>query len=173
MEHTFRNAQPATSRVDWPRAALAGLAGTIVFDLLGLALSRQWWDIPALLGARTGTGLAGGLAAHYANGVILAVVYAALAPSLWGPGWVRALTYVTAETVLGVWLFMLPLAGAGVAGLGLGATVPLIVLARHWGYGLTLAWLYPPPRPAPRAASQPGSTEGGATGPAPTERKPR
>jgi hypothetical protein len=58
MEHTFRNAQPTTSRVNWPRAALAGLAGR--------------------------------LAAHYANGMILAIVYAALTPSLWGPGAVPA-----------------------------------------------------------------------------------
>jgi hypothetical protein len=152
MQQAFRNT--ATTRVDWARAALAGLAGTIVFDLVGLALTRQWWDIPALLGAKTGTGLAGGVAAHYANGIILAVLYAALAPSLWGPGWLRALTYVTAETVFGVWLFMLPLAGAGVAGLGLGATVPLIVLARHWGYGLTLAWLYPLPQASTATASR-------------------
>jgi hypothetical protein len=86
-----------------------------MFDLVGLALTRQWWDIPAL------------------------------ALSLWGPGWLRALTYVTTERVFGVWPFMLS-AGAGVAGLGSRATVPLIVLARHRGYGLTLVWLYQPPQ---------------------------
>lgn len=59
----------------------------------------------------------GGILAHYANGAILAIIYAALAPSLRGPSWARALTYVTAETVFGVWLFMMPLLGMGAAGI--------------------------------------------------------
>jgi len=84
----------------------------------------------------------GGVLAHYANGTILAVVYASLAPSLWGPAWARALTYMTAETVFGVWLFMMPLLGMGPAGLAVSPMVPVMSLARHWGYGLVLAWLY-------------------------------
>lgn len=129
-------------RIDWQRAILAGIAGTIAFDVLGLLLTGRWWDIPALLGTKLGIGLLGGALAHYANGAILAVVYAALAPSLWGPGWARALTYMTAETVFGVWLFMMPLLGMGPAGLGVSAMVPVMSLVRHWGYGLVLAWLY-------------------------------
>ncbi|MGH7369265.1 MAG: hypothetical protein ACREIN_00075 [Candidatus Methylomirabilaceae bacterium] len=129
--------------MNWKRAIVAGIAGTVAFDVLGLILTGQWWDIPGLLGMKTGLGFFGGLAGHYANGVVLAVVYAALAPSLWGPGWVRALTYVTLETVFAVWLMLFPLLGAGVAGLGAGPLMPVISLARHWAYGLVLAWLYP------------------------------
>ncbi len=129
-------------KIDWKRAILTGLAGTIVFDLLGLLLAGQWWDIPGLLGMKLGTGLVGGVLAHYANGTILAIIYAGIAPSLWGPGWVRALTYITVQTVFGVWLFMMPLLGAGVGGFSMGALVPLMVLIRHWGYGLVLAGLY-------------------------------
>jgi hypothetical protein len=55
------------------------------------------------------------------------------------------LTFVTVETVFGVWLFMLPLLGAGPLGLKMGLAVPFITLGRHWAYGLALAWLYPKP----------------------------
>lgn len=129
-------------KIDWKRAIVAGLAGTLAFDVLGLLLGGQWWDIPRLLSMKLGLPFLGGLLAHYANGAILAIIYAALAPSLWGPGWARALTYITAETVFGVWLFMMPLLDMGVAGMKLSALVPVMSLARHWGYGLVLAWLY-------------------------------
>lgn len=130
-------------RINWTRAILAGIVGTLVFDVLGLLLSGQWWNVPGLLSMKLGAPLAVGVAAHYANGAILAIIYAGLAPSLWGPRWVRALSYMTAQTVFGVWLFMLPLLGMGPAGLGVSAMVPVMTLVSHWGYGLALAWLYP------------------------------
>ncbi len=130
-------------RINWTRAVLAGLAGTLVFDVLGFLLSGQWWSVPGLLSAKLGMPLAAGVVAHYTNGAILAVIYAGVAPSLWGPDWVRALTYMTAQTVFGVWLFMLPLLGMGPAGLGASSMVPIRTLVSHWGYGLALAVLYP------------------------------
>lgn len=143
--------------IQWKRAVLAGLAGTLVFDLLGLLMTGQWWDVPGLLGTKLGTALAGGVVAHYANGVILAIIYTGLAPSLWGPNWVRALTYITVQTVVGVWLFMWPLLGLGIAGLNAGPLMPVMALVRHWGYGLTLAGVYHPQEVAPpaRATRQP------------------
>lgn len=130
-------------RFNWKLTILAGLGGTLAFDVLGLAFTGTWWDLPALLGSKLELGLAVGVFAHYANGVLLAVIYAAVAPFLRGGRTARALTYVTAETIFGVWLFMLPLLGAGFAGLKLGAMIPLITLVRHWGYGLVLAALVP------------------------------
>ena len=130
-------------KINWKLTILAGLLGTLAFDLLGLLLTGQWWDIPALLGDKLGTGLASGVVAHYANGVLLTVIYAAIAPSLWGSRATRALTYITAETVFGVWLFMLPLLGAGIAGIEVSAAMPFITLARHWAFGLVLAALIP------------------------------
>lgn len=50
---------------------------------------------------------------------------------------------MTAQTVLGVWFFMMPLVGAGVAGLGLSTAFPLISLVRHWGYAAALGLIYP------------------------------
>ena len=129
--------------IHWKRTILAGIIGTLVFDIAGLLLTGQWWDIPSLLSGKLGLPLPIGVLAHYSNGAILAVLYDALAPSLWGPRPVRALTYISAHTVFGVWLFMLPILGMGVAGLGMSPMMPVITLLRHWAYGLVLASLVP------------------------------
>ena len=47
-----------TSGARLGRAVLAGLVGTVVFDLLGFLMTGQWWDIPALLGGKLGWGSA-------------------------------------------------------------------------------------------------------------------
>ena len=134
-------------QIHWKRTILAGFAGTLVFDALGVLLTGQWWDIPGLLGMKLGTGLLSGVLAHYGNGAILAIIYASIAPSLWGPGWVRALTYITIQTIFGVWFFMLPLLGMGVAGVQVSAMIPVITLVRHWGFGVVLAWFVPLAQP--------------------------
>lgn len=138
-------------KLNWKLTILAGLLGTLTFDLLGLLITGTWWDIPQLLGDKLGTGMAAGAMAHYANGALLAVIYAAIAPSLWGSRTTRALTYVTIQTVFGVWLFMLPLLGAGIAGLGMSAAMPFITLGRHWAFGLVLAAFIPVARQAAAA----------------------
>jgi len=131
------------AKINWIKAIYAGIAGTILFDIVGWILTGQWWDIPGLLGAKLGVGLTGGLAAHYGNGVAIAIIYSAMAPSLFGPKWFRALSFVTAQTVMGVWLFMLPLLGAGIAGWDMGKLVPLITLARHFAFAVPLILLIP------------------------------
>jgi hypothetical protein len=143
-------------KVNWLRAALAGIVGTVAFDLAGLVLLQTFWDLPALLGSKIvgegGLALPVGVAAHYGNGVVLAILYAAIEPSLWGNRWARALTFMTAQTVFGIWLFMLPLLGAGVMGIKMGGTVWLITLLRHWAYAVPLVVLSPlqHPEPTPR-----------------------
>lgn len=140
-------------RIDWRKAAWAGVVGTVAFDVVGLILTQTWWDIPRLLGAKLGTGLLGGVVAHYVNGILIAWIYAGVGPSLWGPGWARALVFITAQTVFGVGLFMMPLLDMGVFGLKAGAAMPVIGMLRHWAYGLVLAVLYPVAE-AHRAAPQ-------------------
>jgi hypothetical protein len=134
--------QRQAGTIDWKRAVLAGVAGTVVFDIVGL-LATGHWNVPMLLGAKLGIGIVGGAVAHYANGAILAVIYAGIAPSLWGPDWARALTFITVQTVFGVWLFMNPLLDMGIAGLKAGVMAPVVSLIRHWAFGLTVAFLYP------------------------------
>lgn len=130
--------------IPYKKAALAGILGTLGFDITGFALTQQWWDIPHLLANKLGfTSVLPGVVAHYGIGILLAILYAGVAPSLFGNRWVRALTFVSAETVFGVYLFMFPLLGAGIGGVGLGAIVPVIVMARHWVFGVVLAAVLP------------------------------
>jgi len=127
--------------INWKNAILAGIIGTILFDLVGLLLTGTWWDIPGILGAKTGLGLAYGVIGHYSNGVFIAILFAGIARSLWGPKWLRTILFVTAEMVALVWLFMLPLLGAGVAGLDASPMMPLITFLRHLAYAIPLFFL--------------------------------
>ena len=127
--------------INWKNAIIAGFLGTILFDLSGLLLTGNWWDIPGILGAKTGLGLAYGVVGHYSNGILLSILFAGISPSLWGPKWLRAIIFVTGETVALVWFFMLPLLGAGVAGLDMSPTMPVITLLRHFAYAIPLIFL--------------------------------
>ena len=95
-----------------------------------------------MLLVRTGFVANTGVAAHYGNGVILAIVFAGVGPSLWGPNWFRGLTYMLAEEIFGVWLFLNPLLGMGIAGLKAGPMTPVISLGKHLVFGLVVASLY-------------------------------
>jgi hypothetical protein len=131
------------TKINWQKAILAGVLGTLAFDIVGFAFTGQWWDIAGIIGDKTGLGLAYGVIGHYSNGILLAVLYAGIAPSLWGPSWARALTFVTAETIALVWLFMFPLLGGGIAGTKIAAIIPLVSMARHWAYAIPLIVLLP------------------------------
>lgn len=128
-------------KLNWSKAIIAGVLGTILFDIVGLIFTGQWWDIPALLGQKTGLGFVYGIFGHYGNGVLLAILYSAIAPHLWGPHWVRPFIFVTAETIALVWLFMLPLLGAGVAGVNQSAMTPVVTLLRHFAFAVPLIFL--------------------------------
>ncbi|WP_340073647.1 hypothetical protein [Leptobacterium sp. I13] len=117
--------------INWKNAIIAGIIGTILFDLFGLVANGTWWDIPALLGDKTGLGLSYGVVSHYGNGILLAILYNAVAPSLWGPAWLRPFIFITAQTIVLVWLFMFPLLGAGVAGSNVGPEMAIGSLVRH------------------------------------------
>lgn len=127
-----------SNKINWKNAIIGGLLGTIAFDLFGLMMMGEWWDIPALLGDKTGLGLAYGVFGHYSNGILIAILYAGIAPSLFGPNWFRTLFFVTAETVALVWFFMFPLVGAGVMGLEMGMMMTVGSLMRHWVYAIPL-----------------------------------
>ena len=127
--------------INWKKAILAGIIGTILFDIQGLFITGTWWDIPEILGAKTGLGLAYGVIGHYSNGILLAILFAGIAPSLWGPKWLRAITFVVGETIALVWFFMMPLLGAGIAGMDMDPMMPLITLIRHIAYAIPLIFL--------------------------------
>ena len=130
-----------TNKINWKNAIIAGVLGTLAFDLVGFLFTGTWWDIAGIIGEKTGLGFTYGVMGHYSNGILLAVLYAGIAPSLWGPHWLRALLFVTAETIALVWFFMFPLLGAGIAGTKLAAIIPLVSMLRHWAYGIPL-WYF-------------------------------
>jgi len=136
------SARPELTFENAAKAGFAGVIGTIAFDVVGLIATGQWWDIPGMLGGKIGGGLAVGVLAHYANGVLLGIIFAGLLPLFFGPVWARALQFITVQTVFGVWLFMMPIAGMGALGLGMGAMMPVIALLRHWAYALVLGLIY-------------------------------
>lgn len=127
--------------INWKNAIAAGIFGTFLFDIVGLIITGNWWDIPGILGAKTGLGLTYGVVGHYSNGILLSILFAGIAPSLWGPKWFRPILFVVAETVALVWFFMLPLLGAGVAGVDMSPTMPLITILRHIAFALPLIFL--------------------------------
>ena len=49
--------------------------------------------------------------------------------------------FITAQMIALVWLFMLPLLGAGVAGLDASPMMPLITFLRHIAYAIPLIFL--------------------------------
>lgn len=130
--------------INWKNAILAGFTGTILLDLFGLVMTGNWWDIPGILGAKTGLGLGYGVLAHYGNGILLAVLYSGIATSLWGPKWLRPFIFITAQTIVLVWLFMFPLLGAGVGGINLGASTPIGSLIRHLVFAIPFVFLINP-----------------------------
>lgn len=130
-----------THQINWKNAILGGILGTLAFDIAGFIFTGTWWDIPSLLGEKTGLGTAYGVIGHFSNGIFLAVLYAGIAPSLWGPTWLRTLLFVTAETIALVWFFMFPLLGAGIAGTKMAAIIPLVSLVRHIVYGVPV-WYF-------------------------------
>ena len=58
-----------------------------------------------------------------------------------GPKWFRPIIFVTGEMIALVWLFMLPLLGAGVAGIDMSPMTPVITLVRHLAYAVPLIFL--------------------------------
>jgi hypothetical protein len=138
-------------KINWQRAILSGILGTIAFDISGVLLAGMLWPEPHLLSEKLGVSLAAGVLAHYGNGLILAIIFAAIAPSLWGPSWARALTFFSLETIFGIWLFMLPLVGLGPLGLSMGIAFPIVLLVRHWILALVVAYVNPVPDAAQAA----------------------
>ena len=130
-----------SNKINWTNAIIAGVIGTLAFDIVGYLFNGTWWDIAGLIGEKTGLGLAYGVFGHYSNGILLAVLYAGIAPSLWGPNWLRSFIFVTAETIALVWFFMFPLLGAGIAGTKMAAIIPVVSMVRHWAYAIPL-WYF-------------------------------
>lgn len=130
--------------LNFKNAILAGVIGTIMFDVFGWIMMGQWWDIPALLSDKMSAPLVFGVFSHYVNGIAMAVLFAMVQKHLIGPSWIRPFLFITIQTVVIVWLFMFPMLGAGIGGVNMGPMTPIASLMRHWIYVVPFVFLIKP-----------------------------
>jgi hypothetical protein len=129
------------------RGIIAGLVATLVLSV-AMLMKRSMGLMPELdpigmITAMAGAGSAAvGWIGHFVIGAIFwGVGFAILSPYLPGAYWLRGLIFA-----LGAWLMMMivvmPMAGAGVFGLGLGMMAPVVTLLLHVVFGLVLGGVY-------------------------------
>ena len=137
-----------TSKVDSVgrglEAALVATGALAIVLLVKQALGvMPQLDLVSILARALGfRSLAAGWAAHFVVGVLF-----------WGPlfvwadrkmsfaHWVNGLLFASIVW-MGVMLVIMPLAGEGVFGLGLGIATPTLTLFLHWMYGIVLGSTY-------------------------------
>lgn len=127
-------------KTKWIKAGLFGILGTALLDIAGLLFTGHWWTTPALLARVLGAPWAAALVLHYGIGITLAIIYAALVPALIGPGGFCALFFTSVESLFLAWFLLFPLLGLSIAGLGAGILLPLLSMARHWAYAISLTY---------------------------------
>lgn len=134
---------------DIPKGMLAGLAATIVLSLLMvlkamIGLMPQL-DLPKMLAGMMGSPDMPiiGWIAHFVIGIVIyGIAIALLDAKLPGT------SQVGHGVMLGVigWLIMMvalmPMAGAGLFGMNMGVTVPMMTLVLHLIFGAILGWVY-------------------------------
>jgi hypothetical protein len=137
-----------SSKVDsLGRGLAAGLVATVALAIVlvlkqAIGLMPQL-DLVSILARALGfQSLAAGWTAHFVVGVLF-----------WGPlfvwadrkmffaHWVNGLLFASVVW-LGVMLVIMPLAGEGAFGLGLGIATPTLTLFLHWLYGIVLGSTY-------------------------------
>ena len=100
-----------------PRAAVGGLAGTVVFTMMMRFLAPEMighpMDIAAVLGTFTGLGTPAGVVMHFLLGTLgFAIGFVIVGPYLPGPGWLRGVVFMAAVWLL-AGLIAMPILGIG------------------------------------------------------------
>jgi len=129
---------------------MAGILGTIAFDAsmyVDIAITGVQLDIIELMGSLT-VGESEyiqivGHVVHFANGIGLALLFGYVALPISKkiiklPIVVYALAFSLIENTIAVWLVMLPLLGAGIAGVNIAPEVALMTFSRHIVFGAVL-----------------------------------
>lgn len=131
---------------NWARAAIGGVAGTLVMTAVGVWVAPMM-GIPRMnpaemLAGPMGGSIALGWAAHLMIGVVLALGYAIVAPSLVGPPAVRGAIYSIAPWLVAQ-IAVMPMMGAPV----FSGSVVLAMgsLLGHLVYGAVLGTVYGAP----------------------------
>lgn len=142
-------------RINWGKAILAGLIGTAVMTMVGLWVAPMM-GIPRMnpaemLAQPMGGSIVLGWVGHFMVGVVLAIIYALVAPRLPGPFWARGALYgiapwLVAQLVVIPMMGMPVFSGSIVMAMGslIGHLVYGAVVGAVYGSGVT--------SPAPRHA---------------------
>ncbi len=132
------------------RFVIAGVLATIAFNAAmytDIAITGVPLDIGILMGELTVgeseyTETVGHII-HFANGIGLSLLFGYVALPISKkiiklPVIVYAIVFAIVETVIAVWLVMLPMLGAGIAGINIAPEVAVMTLARHVVFGAVL-----------------------------------
>lgn len=135
------------------KTLIAGILGTIAFDgvmYADIAITGVPLDIVGLMGSLT-IGKSEyaqivGHVVHFANGIGLALLFGYVALPISKkimklPIMVYAITFAVIENTIAVWFIMLPILGAGIAGINIAPEVPLMTLARHIVFGAVVGFV--------------------------------
>jgi hypothetical protein len=129
------------------RGIIAGFVATVVLSAMML-MKQSMGLMPELNPIAMITAMAGmgspviGWTGHFIIGSILwGIGFAILSPYLPGPYWLRGTIFG-----VGAWLMMMiavmPMAGAGLFGVGLGMMAPVATLVLHVVFGLVLGGVF-------------------------------
>jgi hypothetical protein len=142
--------QQKTKGSKFAKIILAGILGTIAFNgvmYADIAITGIQLDVVATMGSLAVgeseyTEIIGHVI-HFANGIGLSLLFGYVALPISKkikklPVIVYAITFVIVELVIAVWFVMLPMLGAGIAGLNIGLEVSIMTLLRHVVFGLVL-----------------------------------
>lgn len=140
-------------QINYGKAIAAGMAGTIVMTLVGVFVAPMMgmpkMNPAEMLAGPMGNNLVLGWAAHFMIGIVLAVIYAAVAPSLPGPPALRGAVYGIAPWLLAQ-VVVMPMMGTGMfSGSMMMAGGSLL---GHLLYGATVGAVYGAPAPSTLSA---------------------
>ncbi len=132
------------------RFVIAGVLATIAFNAAmytDIAITGVPLDIAALMGELT-VGESEytetvGHVIHFANGIGLSLLFGYVALPISKkiiklPVIVYAIVFAIVETVIAVWFVMLPMLGAGIAGINIAPEVAVMTITRHVVFGAVL-----------------------------------
>ena len=132
------------------RFVIAGVLATIAFNVAmytDIAITGVPLDIAALMGELT-VGESEytetvGHVIHFANGIGLSLLFGYVALPISKkiiklPVIVYAIVFAIVETVIAVWFVMLPMLGAGIAGINIAPEVAVMTFTRHVVFGAVM-----------------------------------
>ena len=142
--------QQKTRGSKFARLIFAGILGTIAFNgamYADIAITGIPLDIPATMGSlavgESEYTETVGHVIHFANGIGLSLLFGYVALPISKkiiklPVIVYAIVFAIVETVIAVWFVLLPMLGAGIAGINIGPEVAVMTLARHVVFGAVM-----------------------------------